>query len=99
MYFRVDVAKLYLAQQILLIWMACLCNPIIINTFVVFVRLYWFEKRFQGIAGMAAAPVVHPVDVTITKDRLITTAIALPELVVVHHDLFGQGSMELESNI
>lgn len=28
---------------------ACLCNPIIINTFVVFVRLYWFEKRFQNV--------------------------------------------------
>ena len=55
MYFRVDVAKLYLAQQILLIWMACLCNPIIINTFVVFVRLYWFEKRFQGVVTHARA--------------------------------------------
>lgn len=32
---------------------ACLCNPIIINTFVVFVRLYWFEKRFRGVARQA----------------------------------------------
>ena len=29
--------------------MACVCNPIFINTFVVFVRLFWFEKRFQSI--------------------------------------------------
>src|ERR1700753_328321 len=29
--------------------MSCLCNPITINTFVVFVRLYWFEKRFRHI--------------------------------------------------
>jgi Trk-type K+ transport system membrane component len=36
-----------------LILIACLCNPIIINTFVVFVRLYWFEKRFQGVAKQA----------------------------------------------
>lgn len=28
---------------------ACICNPIFINTFVVFVRLYWFEKRFQSV--------------------------------------------------
>ena len=28
---------------------ACVCNPIFINTFVVFVRLYWFEKRFQSV--------------------------------------------------
>lgn len=27
-----------------------LTNPITINTFVVFLRLYWFEKRFQHIA-------------------------------------------------
>ena len=28
-------------------------NPIFINTFVVFVRLYWFEKRFQHIVREA----------------------------------------------
>lgn len=28
---------------------ACIANPIFINTFVVFVRLFWFEKRFQRI--------------------------------------------------
>jgi potassium uptake Trk family protein len=36
-----------------LVLIACLCNPIIINTFVVFVRLYWFEKRFRGVAKQA----------------------------------------------
>lgn len=30
-------------------FLACLCNPIIINTFVVFIRLYWFERRFQNV--------------------------------------------------
>ena len=33
--------------------MAMVCNPIWINSFVVFVRLYWFEKRFQGIVEEA----------------------------------------------
>jgi hypothetical protein len=28
---------------------ACVCTPIFINTFVVFIRLYWFEKRFQNV--------------------------------------------------
>jgi hypothetical protein len=28
---------------------ACVCNPIFINTSVVFVRLYWFEKRFENV--------------------------------------------------
>lgn len=27
----------------------CIATPIFIHTFVVFVRLYWFEKRFQNI--------------------------------------------------
>lgn len=26
-----------------------ICTPIFINTFVVFVRLYWFERRFQNV--------------------------------------------------
>lgn len=29
------------------------CNPIFINTFVVFVRLYWFERRFQNVVREA----------------------------------------------
>jgi hypothetical protein len=28
---------------------ACVCNPVFINTSVVFIRLYWFEKRFQDV--------------------------------------------------
>ena len=51
----IDVSALYLSQQIILLLWACLCNPIIINTFVVFVRLYWFEKRFQGVVTHARA--------------------------------------------
>ncbi len=29
------------------------CTPIFINTFVVFVRLYWFERRFQNVVREA----------------------------------------------
>ena len=35
--------------QIVLMLMACIANPIFINTVVVFVRLYWFEQRFTKI--------------------------------------------------
>ncbi|GAB7340517.1 hypothetical protein MBLNU457_6937t1 [Dothideomycetes sp. NU457] len=45
----VNVNDLATYQQITLIIFAMLCNPVFINTMVVFVRLYWFEKRFQGI--------------------------------------------------
>jgi len=45
----VNVNDLQTYQQIFLILVACIANPVFINTVVVFVRLYWFEKRFQGI--------------------------------------------------
>lgn len=37
-------------QQMVLFIIPMICNPISVNTFVVFLRLYWFEKRFQRIA-------------------------------------------------
>lgn len=40
-------------MQIVFYFMAMTCTPIFINTFVVFVRLYWFERRFQHIVGEA----------------------------------------------
>jgi hypothetical protein len=43
------VNRLALYQQITIMIIACMCNPIFINTFVVFIRLYWFEKRFQNV--------------------------------------------------
>ncbi|KAF2483378.1 cation transport protein-domain-containing protein [Neohortaea acidophila] len=36
-------------QQVTFMLIACVTNPIFINTVVVFVRLYWFEKRFKHI--------------------------------------------------
>ncbi|KAF3034657.1 low affinity potassium transporter [Didymella heteroderae] len=45
----IDVNKLALYQQVVIMLVACVCNPIFIHTSVVFVRLYWFEKRFQDV--------------------------------------------------
>lgn len=36
-------------HQVVLYMSGMIANPIFINTIVVFVRLYWFEKRFQRI--------------------------------------------------
>lgn len=33
--------------------MAMVCTPIFINTFVVFIRLYWFERKFQNVVREA----------------------------------------------
>lgn len=45
----IDVNKLELYQQVSIMLITCVCTPIFINTFVVFIRLYWFEKRFQSV--------------------------------------------------
>ncbi|KAK9454470.1 cation transport protein-domain-containing protein [Dipodascopsis uninucleata] len=45
----VDLDSLSDWQQIVLFIIALLTNPIIINSFLVFVRLYWFEKAFENI--------------------------------------------------
>ncbi|KAL2164672.1 hypothetical protein VTH06DRAFT_3889 [Thermothelomyces fergusii] len=49
----VDINRLNTFQQVILYLWPMMTNPITINTFVVFLRLYWFEKRFQHIAREA----------------------------------------------
>ncbi|KAH8805909.1 cation transport protein-domain-containing protein [Xylogone sp. PMI_703] len=49
----VDINRLNTWQQLVLYCISGLCNPITINTFVVFLRLFWFEKRFQHIVQEA----------------------------------------------
>ncbi|KAI6090381.1 potassium transport protein TRK1/TRK2 [Hypoxylon rubiginosum] len=49
----VDVNLLNTFQQAVIYILSMLSNPITINSFVVFLRLYWFEKRFQHIVKEA----------------------------------------------
>lgn len=49
----VDVNLLNTFQQVVIFFLALMSNPITINSFVVFLRLYWFEKRFQHIVREA----------------------------------------------
>ncbi|CAG7979060.1 unnamed protein product [Penicillium nalgiovense] len=51
----VDVNLLRLYQQIVLYLITCLCTPIFIHGALVFIRLYWFEKRFQHVVRDARA--------------------------------------------
>ncbi|KAM5507715.1 low affinity potassium transporter [Microsporum canis] len=51
----IDVNRLYTYQQVWL-WMgSMIANPIVIHSAVVFVRLYWFEQRFQHVVREAKA--------------------------------------------
>ncbi|OAL04238.1 hypothetical protein IQ06DRAFT_267317 [Phaeosphaeriaceae sp. SRC1lsM3a] len=45
----IDVNTTRLHVQVWMLLETCMCTPIFINTFVVFIRLYWFEKRFQNV--------------------------------------------------
>ncbi|KAF7914461.1 uncharacterized protein EAF01_000867 [Botrytis porri] len=47
----ININTLNTWQQIVLYLIPIFTNPITINSFVVFLRLYWFEKRFQHIAA------------------------------------------------
>ena len=49
----INVNLLTTYQQSVIFVIAGLANPITINSFVVLLRLYWFEKRFQHIVSEA----------------------------------------------
>lgn len=51
----IDLNQLHTYQQIIIYWIGMFTTPIFINSFVVFVRLYWFEKRFQHVVQDARA--------------------------------------------
>lgn len=55
----VDINTLPLYQQIVIYIIPMVTTPIFVNTFVVFVRLYWFEKRFENI-GIYIPPEILP---------------------------------------
>ncbi|KAI2788098.1 Low-affinity potassium transport protein [Penicillium oxalicum] len=51
----VDLNQMYLYQQIVIYFITMMCTPIFIHSGLVFVRLYWFEKRFQHVVQDARA--------------------------------------------
>ncbi|KAL4882194.1 cation transport protein-domain-containing protein [Aspergillus karnatakaensis] len=51
----VDFNKLFTYQQVVLYFVSMLTTPIFIHTALVFIRLYWFEKRFQHVVRDARA--------------------------------------------
>ncbi|KAI3281815.1 hypothetical protein DTO002I6_9652 [Penicillium roqueforti] len=51
----VNLNALQLYQQIVLYIITIICTPIFIHSALVFIRLYWFEKRFQRVVRDARA--------------------------------------------
>jgi potassium uptake Trk family protein len=85
----IDVNKTKLYQQIIMMLIASVCNPIFINTFVVFIRLYWFEKRFQNVVLEARSLRRNK-----TLSRRKSEARADPQRDIGHEE-FGVGNREI----
>ncbi|KAI4188415.1 MAG: hypothetical protein LQ348_003933, partial [Seirophora lacunosa] len=49
----IDINSLSTYQQVVIYLLTMIATPTFIHTFVVFVRLYWFERRFQHIVREA----------------------------------------------
>ena len=49
----VDLNLMHTGQQFMLYIAAMFCNPIVVHSAVVFVRLYWFERRFKDVVREA----------------------------------------------
>ncbi len=71
----IDINTIHTGQQFFLFLLGMLCNPIVIHSSVVFVRLYWFEKRFKHVVE-EARNLRHAK----SKSRLISQAKDDPEL-------------------
>lgn len=80
-----------------------ICTPIFINTFVVFVRLYWFERRFQKIVKEARAGGGYRSRTrTQTKDErpepaILEKGVRGQSIVVLHNDTgqaLGNGDLD-----
>ncbi|KAK7753501.1 low affinity potassium transporter [Diatrype stigma] len=67
----VDTNTLNLFAQIVIYLMAMISSPITIHGFVVFLRLYWFEKRFQHIVKEATQ---RRVSISKSRSKAKTTA-------------------------
>jgi Cation transport protein len=49
----VDINTIHTGQQFVLYVLGNICNPIVIHSSVVFIRLHWFEKRFKHVVEEA----------------------------------------------
>lgn len=76
--------------QVFLYIVSMWTNPIVIHTFVVFVRLYWFEKRFQHIVRDARA-------LRRTKTRTMTTGRDQQDNALEEQGIRGQSIVVLRN--
>lgn len=86
----IDLNKITTGQQFILYFIAMLCNPIIIHSSVVFVRLYWFEKRFKHVVEEARS-----LRRSKSKSRVFSKARDDPELGKIQRSVRGSSIVVL----
>ncbi|KAL1302898.1 hypothetical protein AAFC00_003223 [Neodothiora populina] len=101
----IDINKLKTYQQVTLMLMACIANPIFINTMVVFIRLYWFEQRFTHIVKEAQrARRTRTRSRTVSESRQETDPVRLEAgvngrpITVLHHTTLPNGLTQRNAN-
>jgi hypothetical protein len=100
----VDINRLSTWQQLVLYFIPMITNPITINSFVVFLRLYWFEKRFQHIAREAKKG-RRSIAKTLSKARTDERDIGSEEMgvngrdIVVMHNTTRQNGMTNDATV
>ncbi|PGG98238.1 hypothetical protein AJ80_09563 [Polytolypa hystricis UAMH7299] len=88
-----DVNLLRTYQQVGLYFGSMITNPIVVHSCVVFVRLYWFERRFQHVVRDAK-------DLRRTKSRArtVTDDAAAPDLDREERGVAGQKIVVVRNN-
>lgn len=80
-------------SQLIFYFLTMFATPIFINTIVVFVRLYWFEKRFQHVVNEA-----RNLRRSRSKSRTKTEMLEVPEIEFKERGVNGRNIVVLHSN-
>ncbi|KAI5792891.1 cation transport protein-domain-containing protein [Pyronema domesticum] len=97
----IDVNTIKIYQQVVIWFLPFVTTPIFINTVVVYIRLYWFEKRFKNIVSLSRQPSKAR---TMSQGAKRDTSSALEQGVggrnirVLHRDPAVTESSALENN-
>lgn len=79
-------------SQVILYFLTMFATPIFINTIVVFVRLYWFERRFQHVVNEA-----RNLRRSRSKSRTKTEMLEVPEVEFKERGVNGRNIVVLHS--
>ncbi|SMN22831.1 similar to Saccharomyces cerevisiae YJL129C TRK1 Component of the Trk1p-Trk2p potassium transport system [Maudiozyma saulgeensis] len=95
----IDVNSLTLYQQIIVYITCCLTTPIAIHGFLAFVRLYWFERYFDGISDFSKKDFKMRRTKTILQRELTRRTMTTPRQPSMRFDTVGRHRPESNQNM